>query len=122
MFPDSLILGIEIRIKVADYVRDRIAALRWQNPGKYQNIACLRSNAMKYLPNYFHKGQVREELHDLSIPNSTERHNLRINFNFLFCIVKEDVFPVSRSTFQEIETQMEDNKQVAVSGIRLPVG
>lgn len=64
MFPDSLILGMEIRIKVADYVRDRIAALRWQNPDQYQNIACLRTNAMKYLPNYFHKGQVRETLYN----------------------------------------------------------
>ena len=58
MFPDSLILGMEIRVKVSDYVMDRIAALRSQNPGQYQNIACLRTNAMKYLPNYFRKGQV----------------------------------------------------------------
>lgn len=59
MFPDSLILGMEIRVKVSDYVMDRIAALRSQHPGEYQNIACLRTNAMKYLPNYFKKGQVR---------------------------------------------------------------
>jgi tRNA (guanine-N7-)-methyltransferase len=58
MFPESLILGMEIRVKVSDYVMDRIAALRSQHPGKYQNIACLRTNAMKYLPNYFNKGQV----------------------------------------------------------------
>lgn len=58
MFPDNLILGMEIRVKVSDYVTDRIAALRLHEPGRYQNIACLRSNAMKYLPNYFHKGQV----------------------------------------------------------------
>jgi tRNA (guanine-N7-)-methyltransferase len=58
MFPESLILGMEIRVKVSDYVMDRIAALRSQHPGKYQNIACLRTNAMKYLPNYFSKGQV----------------------------------------------------------------
>ncbi|XP_046740659.1 tRNA (guanine-N(7)-)-methyltransferase isoform X2 [Diprion similis] len=57
MFPDNLILGMEIRVKVSDYVTDRIAALRLQHPGQYQNIACLRSNAMKYLPNYFQKGQ-----------------------------------------------------------------
>lgn len=50
--------GIEIRVKVSDYVMDRIAALRSQNPSQYQNIACLRSNAMKYLPNFFRKGQV----------------------------------------------------------------
>ncbi|XP_078036145.1 tRNA (guanine-N(7)-)-methyltransferase [Augochlora pura] len=60
MFPDNLILGMEIRVKVSDYVTDRIAALRSQNPGKYQNIACLRTNAMKYLPNYFYKGQLKK--------------------------------------------------------------
>ncbi|XP_017797784.1 PREDICTED: tRNA (guanine-N(7)-)-methyltransferase [Habropoda laboriosa] len=60
MFPDNLILGMEIRVKVSDYVMDRIAALRSQNPGQYQNIACLRTNAMKYLPNYFHKGQLKK--------------------------------------------------------------
>jgi len=59
MFPNSLILGMEIRVKVSDYVTDRIAALRSQKPGQYQNIACLRTNAMKYLPNYFFKGQVK---------------------------------------------------------------
>nr|XP_003702971.1 PREDICTED: tRNA (guanine-N(7)-)-methyltransferase isoform X1 [Megachile rotundata] len=60
MFPDNLIVGMEIRVKVSDYVMDRIAALRSQNPGQYQNIACLRTNAMKYLPNYFHKGQLKK--------------------------------------------------------------
>ena len=58
MFPDILMLGIEIRVKVSDYAMDRILALRHENPGKYQNIACIRSNAMKYIPNYFHKAQV----------------------------------------------------------------
>jgi tRNA (guanine-N7-)-methyltransferase len=58
MFPETLMLGMEIRVKVSDYVMDRIEALRSQHPGQYQNIACIRTNAMKYLPNYFHKGQV----------------------------------------------------------------
>lgn len=58
MFPKNLILGLEIRVKVSDYVNDRINALRVQNPDQYQNIAVLRTNAMKYLPNFFHKGQV----------------------------------------------------------------
>lgn len=59
MFPDTLMLGLEIRVKVSDYVIDRITALREKNPGQYQNIACLRTNAMKYLPNFFHKSQVK---------------------------------------------------------------
>lgn len=58
MFESTLMLGMEIRVKVSDYVNDRIEALRLQQPGKYQNIAVLRTNAMKYLPNFFYKGQV----------------------------------------------------------------
>lgn len=58
LFPDRLILGLEIRVKVSDYVQDRIRSLRSAEPGRYQNISCLRSNAMKYLPNFFTKGQL----------------------------------------------------------------
>lgn len=60
MFPDTLMLGMEIRVKVCDYVKDRIEALRLKESGKYENIACVRANAMKYIPNYFFKGQVSE--------------------------------------------------------------
>ncbi|XP_043302444.1 tRNA (guanine-N(7)-)-methyltransferase isoform X2 [Cervus elaphus] len=55
---DTLILGLEIRVKVSDYVQDRIRALRAAPGGGFQNIACLRSNAMKHLPNFFRKGQL----------------------------------------------------------------
>lgn len=56
-------LGLEIRVKVADYVRDRTLALREQHKDSgdgmmYQNMNCIRTNAMKYLPNYFRKGQL----------------------------------------------------------------
>lgn len=60
IFPETLMIGMEIRVKVSDYVMDRIAALRSQNIGQYQNVACLRTNAMKYLPNYFKKGQLKK--------------------------------------------------------------
>ncbi|XP_028139389.1 tRNA (guanine-N(7)-)-methyltransferase [Diabrotica virgifera virgifera] len=60
MFPQTLMLGMEIRVKVSDYVMDRITALRSQHPTEYQNVACLRSNAMKYLPNFFKKGQLQK--------------------------------------------------------------
>lgn len=49
---------MEIRVKVSDYVIDRIVALRQLHPDKYGNIACLRTNAMKYLPNFFEKNQL----------------------------------------------------------------
>lgn len=58
LFPDTLILGMEIRVKVSDYVHDRILALRQAHPGQYQNVSIIRTNAMKHLPNYFHKGQL----------------------------------------------------------------
>ncbi|XP_023689100.1 tRNA (guanine-N(7)-)-methyltransferase isoform X2 [Paramormyrops kingsleyae] len=61
LFPNQLILGLEIRVKVSDYVQDRIRSLRVAESGRYQNIACLRSNAMKYLPNYFAKGQTKHK-------------------------------------------------------------
>lgn len=32
--------------------------LRRENPGQYHNISVLRHNAMKYLPNFFRKGQL----------------------------------------------------------------
>jgi len=60
MFPNKLSLGMEIRVKVSDYVMDRIKALRIQHPNKFNNIACIRSNAMKYLPNFFKKGQLEK--------------------------------------------------------------
>ncbi|XP_011177566.1 tRNA (guanine-N(7)-)-methyltransferase [Zeugodacus cucurbitae] len=58
MFPNRFAIGLEIRVKVSDYVMDRIKALRTLHPGEYNNIACLRTNAMKYLPNYFRKSQL----------------------------------------------------------------
>lgn len=54
----SLALGMEIRTKVSDYVQKRILALRSQNPNEYGNVWCVRTNAMRYIPNYFHKGQL----------------------------------------------------------------
>ncbi|EFJ44653.1 hypothetical protein VOLCADRAFT_82720 [Volvox carteri f. nagariensis] len=58
IYPDTLMLGMEIRDKVSAYVRERIAALRREHPGSYRNASVLRTNAMKYLPNYFKKGQL----------------------------------------------------------------
>lgn len=57
-FPDKISIGMEIRVKVSDYVKDRIESLRHIHPGKYENIACVRTNSMKYLVNYFHKAQL----------------------------------------------------------------
>lgn len=58
LFPESLMVGMEIRLKVSDYVNDRIKALRAQQSGKYGNVAVLQTNSMKYMPNYFCKAQL----------------------------------------------------------------
>ncbi|KAI0346334.1 putative methyltransferase [Trametopsis cervina] len=61
LIPDTLILGMEIRVQVSQYVQDRITALRATStasssaPSPYQNISIVRANAMKFLPNYFAK-------------------------------------------------------------------
>ncbi|KAF9650255.1 putative methyltransferase [Thelephora ganbajun] len=56
LFPESLMLGLEIRVQVSQYVRDRIAALRASaTDGSFQNISVTRANCMKFLPNYFAK-------------------------------------------------------------------
>lgn len=79
LFPDTLMLGMEIRVKVSDYVQERIKALRVQNPGKYENIACIRSNAMKYLPNYFYKGQLSKMFFLFPDPHfKAKKHKWRI--------------------------------------------
>lgn len=55
------VAGMEIRLKVEEYVYERIKALRAQHPGQYQNVSIMRMNAMKFLPNFFEKGQVINE-------------------------------------------------------------
>ena len=63
LFPEQLILGMEIRIQVTEFVHQKISALRAQstqegNRQGYQNISVLRGNAQKFLPNFFEKYQV----------------------------------------------------------------
>ncbi|WYZ35613.1 hypothetical protein EsH8_X_000260 [Colletotrichum jinshuiense] len=60
ILPDTLVLGLEIRTSVTEYVQERVKALRVQNQeaGLYQNISCLRANSMKFLPNFFKKAQL----------------------------------------------------------------
>jgi tRNA (guanine-N7-)-methyltransferase len=101
LFPDKLIVGMEIRTSVTQYVYDKVQALRAasrrvdqngsgaarnttkisnqgiqlegdseaeinssliqdapQIRGNYDNISALRVNAMKFLPNFFAKGQL----------------------------------------------------------------
>lgn len=79
LFPRTRILGLEIRVRVFDYVRDRIKALRSQYPNSYNNVAVLRTNAMKYLPNYFTKGQLSKMFFLFPDPHfKKSKHKFRI--------------------------------------------
>uniref|UniRef100_A0A915EYX7 tRNA (guanine-N(7)-)-methyltransferase n=1 Tax=Echinococcus canadensis TaxID=519352 RepID=A0A915EYX7_9CEST len=60
LFPNARIVGMEIRLKVFDYVQSKINAIRQSHPGTFLNIACIRTNTMKYLPNFFKKGQLEK--------------------------------------------------------------
>eukprot|EP00033_Pygsuia_biforma_P004708 GCRY01005161.1.p1 GENE.GCRY01005161.1~~GCRY01005161.1.p1 ORF type:complete len:261 (-),score=48.77 GCRY01005161.1:46-828(-) len=60
VFPKSLILAMEIRDKVAEYVHHRIQSLRQDSEDKYGNCAVVRTNAMKYIPNWFEKGTLKK--------------------------------------------------------------
>lgn len=78
LFPEVLMLGMEIRVKVSDYVQDRIKALQDSKPS-YKNIACMRTNAMKYMPNYFHKGQLSKMFFLFPDPHfKKQKHKWRI--------------------------------------------
>jgi len=115
VFPDTLILGLEIRFQVTQYVTDRIEALRIQNvtrpsdsgqisstvgasssssssikpnpseptptpvPGGYQNVSVLRANAMKFLPNFFERGQLSKLFFLFPDPHfKARKHKARI--------------------------------------------
>lgn len=124
-FPERLALGMEIRVQVTDYVREKILVLR-KNPnagadgevvdetsdnevaasgqssanedaagghehgastveqgvsatGPFQNIAVIRANAMKHLPNFFHKGQLSKLFFLFPDPHfKKKKHKARI--------------------------------------------
>lgn len=66
-----------LREQVSEYVRERILALRAQYPGQYGNVAVLRTNAMKYLPNLFAKGQLTKMFFLFPDPHFKEKNHRR---------------------------------------------
>jgi tRNA (guanine-N7-)-methyltransferase len=70
-------LGMEIRLQVSEYIRDRIKMYRSQS--SCQNVAVVRTNAMKFLPNYFRKGQLSKLFFLFPDPHFKEKkHKWRI--------------------------------------------
>ena len=85
IFPDKLCLGMEIRAKVCEYVRLRIEGLRVENEGSYGNASCLRTNCMRYLPNFFAKGQIEKIFFCFPDPHFKPKNHRRriVNDNLL---------------------------------------
>lgn len=77
LFPHTLMIGMELRDKVTEYVKERISALRVANPGQYQNISVVRTNSMKYIPNYFEKGQLSKMFFLFPDPHFKEKNHRR---------------------------------------------
>lgn len=106
LFPDTLMIGMELRDKagvssllfptpithsfpfmyvhhltscmqVTEYVKDRIQGLRATNPGHYNNISVVRTNSMKYIPNYFHKAQLSKMFFLFPDPHFKEKNHRR---------------------------------------------
>eukprot|EP00210_Caulerpa_lentillifera_P004701 g4485.t1 len=70
---------MELRDKIAEFLKQRIDFLRETEPGCYQNISCVRANAMKQLPNYFRKGQLEKMFFLFPDPHfKTANHRRRI--------------------------------------------
>ena len=60
-FPNELILGQEIRDKVANFVGEKINSLRINsNYKECMNVGVVRTNTMKTFHNYFHKASVNK--------------------------------------------------------------
>lgn len=84
IFPESLIVGMEIRVSVEEFVMEKIKAKRaLYKEGKeetpHQNIAVMRMNAQKYLPNFFEKGQLTKLFFLFPDPHFKKRkHKARI--------------------------------------------
>ncbi|KAF4675707.1 tRNA (guanine-N(7)-)-methyltransferase [Perkinsus olseni] len=77
LFPNNLIMGMEIREQVTNYVGERIRSMRLsEGPYKGDNIAVIRTNAMKFLANYFPKGSCDKMFFCFPDPHF-KKHNWR---------------------------------------------
>lgn len=79
MLPEEKIMGLEIRAKVTEYVRLRIVALRQEKPGRYDGCSVMRTNSMKFLPNFFPKASMNKLFFCFPDPNfKRKNHGRRI--------------------------------------------
>jgi tRNA (guanine-N7-)-methyltransferase len=91
-FPDKLMLGMEIRHKVAEFAHEKILSLRRENEGSYQNVDVIQTNTMKYVPQFFSKGQLEKMMFCFPDPHFKKNtHRRRIisadmNAEYAYCL------------------------------------
>ena len=100
LFPNTKMIGMEIRVKVCDYVRQRIEALRQttvnlcdarrfdisylfflcQTAGyAFDNVSVVRTNSMKTMPHFFGRGQLTKMFFLFPDPHfKRKKHKARI--------------------------------------------
>ncbi|KAE9416825.1 hypothetical protein Angca_004038, partial [Angiostrongylus cantonensis] len=127
LFPETLIVGLEIRVKVSDFVCEKIKALRLRSAetNGYQNVACLRSNAMKYLPHYFHKHQLTKMFFLYPDPHfKNKKHKWRIITPGLLAEYAYVLRPGGLSIFLLVRMDEEDYKTLPTHnfGVHLMAG
>lgn len=79
-------MGIEIRDKLVDFVGKKISSLRSESGHtQYNNIAVIRSNAMRHTTNYFWKGSLEKMFFCFADPHFKKANHRRriINTGFL---------------------------------------
>lgn len=70
---------MEIRLKLVNYVSERIAVLRATNPACFENISVIRTNAMKCMPHFFEKAQLEKMFFLFPDPHfKKKKHKARI--------------------------------------------
>ncbi|KYN98911.1 putative methyltransferase [Plasmodium gaboni] len=76
IFNDKLILGLEIRDKITNYVGEKILSYRYNYNPYYHNISVIRTNVIKFLPNYIKKNQIEKIFFCFPDPHF-KKHNWR---------------------------------------------
>jgi len=57
-YPDVWFVGLEIRERVMEFCEARLQRLRQDHPGKFDHLTYIRTNAMRFMPNFFVKQQI----------------------------------------------------------------
>jgi tRNA (guanine-N7-)-methyltransferase len=77
LFPNQNVLGMEIRAKVAEYVRLRIVAAQSSSANTHNNASVMRTNSMKYLPNYVLPASVEKLFFCFPDPHFKKKNHAR---------------------------------------------